>query len=134
MTLNFPLPYRWFITKGLTNWQPWSFIDSIASISSPPDLNANTFLTSAFKTETGADFGVYLFARRQDRDDFAFFVVKDGVIENKVVSIHLSFADKLELRRPLRYGDIGGDFGAWIQTTVIRDVDDWMSEDDLNDV
>ena len=125
-----PLPYRWFIFKSLTNWQPWSFVDTVASINAPPDLAANAFASNACKIETGADFDVYLFARRQDRDDFAFFIVKDGKIEDKVINIHLSFASKLELRNPLRYGDIKGGFGAWMQATVMPDVIEWMSEED----
>jgi hypothetical protein len=67
-------------------------------------------------------------------DDFAFFVVRDGRIEDKVVTMHLSFAEKLELSSPLRYDEISQSFTEWLRETVIADVEGWMSEDDLDDV
>jgi len=130
----FPLSYRWFISRGLTLWQPWHFVDDGHSIRQNPDFSKNDFAVRAFKTETGADFDVYLFARRQDMDDFAFFVVKDGKIEDRVVSIHLTFVKKLELKAPLRYEQVTRSFVAWIREDVIADVEDWMNEDDLQDV
>jgi hypothetical protein len=130
---NFPLAYRWFLAKGLTNWQPWYFIDTNATSQSEPDFAANQFARKAFHIETGADFDVYLFARRQDRDDYAFFVVRDGKIYDKVVTIHLSFAEKLELPSPLRYELVVQGFSQWLRETVIPDVEDWMSEGDMYD-
>ena len=130
----FPLSYRWFISRGLTSWQPWYFIDDQQSLRLDPDFSKNDFAVRAFKTETRADFDVYLFARRQDMDDFAFFVVKDGKIEDKVVTIHLTFAKKLELKAPLQYGQVTRSFVAWMREDVIPDVEDWMNEDDLPDV
>ena len=130
---NFPLAYRWFLAKGLTNWQPWYFVDTDATAQDGPDFASNQFATTAFQLETGADFDVYLFARRQDMDDFAFFVIRDGKIEDKVVSIHLSFARRLELSNPLRYDQISQGFTQWLRESVLADVGDWMSEEDMYD-
>lgn len=130
----FPLAYRWFLTRGLTNWQPWYLIDTEETLRGEPDFTANEFASKAFQQETKADFHVYLFARRQDRDDFAFFAVHDGKIQDKVVTIHLSFAKRLELSSPLRYCDISQGFTQWLRGIVIADVEEWMSEDDLYDV
>lgn len=127
----FPISYRWFISKNLTNWQPWYFLDTSDSIKKSPDFAANDFAVRAFKNETGADFDVYLFARRQDMDDFAFFVVKDGVVEDRVISIHLSFAGKMELKTPLLDSDVKETFLSWIRETAIRDVENWISEEDM---
>lgn len=132
-TKYLPLAYRWFLAKELTNWQPWHFVDTDASVQHPPDYSANHFAAQAFKTETAADFDVYLFARRQDMDDYAFFVVRNGVIEDKVVSIHLSFANKLELAEPLRHADVVQSFTQWIRDAVIADVEDWISDADMYD-
>jgi hypothetical protein len=128
---HFPLPYRWFLIKGLSNWQPWYFIDTAESVQQPPRFSENQNFARAFKAQTGADFDVYLFARRQDMDDFAFFVVRDGKIEDRVVRIHLSFANRLERLSPLRYSDMKLTFIQWVHDEVILDVADWMSEEDL---
>lgn len=130
---SFPLAYRWFLAKELTNWEPWSFIDSVESIRSAPDFSRNEFATRAFRQETDADFDVYLFARRHDMDDFAFFVVKDGIIQDKVVSIHLAFSKRFELKAPLRIADVSSTFAQWLESVVLPDVFDWMSEVDLDD-
>ena len=71
--------------------------------------------------------------RRQDTDDFAFFVVRDGTIEDKVISIHLTFAKVLEVRNPLRYPAIEYTFIQWLRKEVIPDVADSMSEVDMHD-
>jgi hypothetical protein len=128
MNSQLPLAYRWFLAKGLTNWQPWYFLDT-----EPRDIAVLERLKHEFQLETAADFEVYLFARRQDMDDFAFFVMKDGVIEDKVVCIHLSFAGKLELQKPLRYDAITRTFMQWVREIVLPEVEDWMSKEDLND-
>lgn len=133
MTAYFPLAYRWFIVKELTNLEPWYFSDDKASVQLPPDWSKSEFAIQEFKTETGADFDVYLFARRQDCDDYAFFVVRDGKIEDRVVLIHLSFAKKLEVKSPLRYEQNYPTFMRWIRNHVIVDVEEWMSEVDLFD-
>ena len=133
MKNHLPLPYRWFLAKGLTDWQPWYFQDTDATARATPDFAANQFAKTAFQQETGADFDVYLFARRQDRDDFAFFVVRDGKIEDKVVTIHLSFASKRELSSPLRYEQVSQGFTAWLRDIVMDDVEEWISEEDLYD-
>jgi hypothetical protein len=104
---HFPLPYRWFIVKGLTKWEPWYFLDTSETVTEAPVFDErNEPFAREFKLETGADFDVYLFARRQDMDDYAFFVFRDGKIEDKVISIHLTFSKRLELRNPLRYSTI----------------------------
>lgn len=129
---HFPLPYRWFLIKGLSNWQPWEFIDTPESVEREPLWSENVNLAHQFKTETGADFDVYLFARRRDMDDFAFFVIREGKIEDKVVRAHLSFANSAEVGRPLRYPDVKLTFLEWIRQEAIWDVADWMSEENLH--
>jgi hypothetical protein len=130
---HFPLAYRWFLSKGLTDWEPWYFTDDAASVQQRPDFSKNEFASRAFAVETGADFDVYLFARRQDMDDYAFFVVRDGKIEDKVMTIHLSFAKRFELKTPLLYSQVHRRFMQWVGEVVVADVADWMSEDDIGD-
>jgi hypothetical protein len=121
-----PQAYRWFVAKGLTNWEPWYFVDQLEL--------SDTYLANfseVFKVETRADFDVQLFARRQDQDDFAFFVSRNGVIEDRVVTIHLAFCDRFELREPLRYTNVTQTFLQWIRDTALADVADWISEEDM---
>ena len=80
-----PPAYRWFIAKGMTNWEPWYFVDQYELQDA-----SQAYFSDVFKIETRADFDVRLFARRQDRDDFAFFVSRNGAIEDRVVTIHLA--------------------------------------------
>ncbi|UMR28693.1 hypothetical protein MJ904_16305 [Massilia sp. MB5] len=126
-----PLAYRWFLAKGLTDWEPWYFVDTLDSLGKGVDLGRNRFAAQAFAAETGADFEVYLFARRQDRETFAFFAVRDGVVLDRVVSIHLSFAGRLELPTPLRVGDLGMSFTDWVGDVCLRDAAELMDEGDL---
>jgi hypothetical protein len=122
---NLPLAYRWFVAKGLTNLQPWYFVSEADA--------TNPHLIAQFRLETGADFDVRLFARRQDRDDFAFFVTRAGQVEDRVISIHLSFVKKFELRSPLLYTREFPTFMDWVHNRALVDVADWMSEDDLSE-
>lgn len=130
---HFPLAYRWFIAKGLTNWEPWYFLDTAETAKESPRFSENETFAREFKLETGADFDVYLFARRQDTDDYGFFVVRDGKIEDKVVSIHLTFSKGMELRTPLRYPETRQTFIQWLRGQVVPEVADWMSEEDMYD-
>lgn len=68
-----PISYRRFIAKGLTKWQPWYFIDTIETIGCEPELSTNDFFHQVFKKETGADFDVYLFARKAGPRGFRLF-------------------------------------------------------------
>jgi hypothetical protein len=132
MTLTrLPLAYRWFLIRGLANWQPWYFLHAPETDSVDLALSRDDVFERQFKTETEPDFDVFLFARRQDMDDFAFFVVRDGAIEDRVVSIHLSFAKRFELKQPLRHSEIGQTFTQWIREVALSDVEHWISEEDL---
>lgn len=133
-SVRLPLAYRWFLNKGLVDWQPWYFMENAGATTVDIDASQESYLARQFVVETGADFGVHLFARRQDMDDFAFFVVNGRVIEDRVISIHLSFAKRLELKTPLRLADLGrNSFVQWIRDTAVTDVADWMNEADMTD-
>lgn len=119
-----PPAFRYFIERQLTDWAPWYFVGEDVG-----DAEANAFFAEVFRTETGADFDVRLFARRQDREDFAFFAVRDGKVEDKVVTIHLSFSNRFELKSPLRHADIGQTFLQWIRDVVLVDIEEYLDDD-----
>jgi hypothetical protein len=132
MAYRFPLSYRWFIARNLTNFEPWFFTELGAPLLGEGQRSIGAInLERQFKLETQATFDVYLFAKRQDRDDFAFFVLEGGDILDKVVTIHLSFSQTMELKAPLVIGDVTRSFANWISDVVVPDVEDWMSEEDL---
>lgn len=78
-----PLPfgYRWAVVNGLTSFTPWHILDSREQIEA---------LSREFILETGLQ--CWAFASRQDMDDVAAFVVDRGVLQDAVVSAHLSWA------------------------------------------
>jgi hypothetical protein len=129
-----PLAYRWFLNKGLADWQPWYFMENSGAATVDLEASLETHFSRQFQIETGADFGVHLFARRQDRDDFAFFVTSNGAIEDRTVTIHLSFANKFELKTPLRHAELKSiPFIQWVRDVALVDVEDWMNEGDMSD-
>jgi len=133
--MNLPIAYRWFLAKKITRWQPWYFVHTKETALTNPIVAENKSFAHAFKIETGADFDVCLFARRQDMDTVAFFILKNGAIEDNVITIHLSFAQKPELRAPLLYSAMqpAQSFTQWVRKVVISDVEDWISEEDMED-
>jgi len=131
MTYRFPLSYRWFIARNLTYLEPWYFTEhGKPSLGEPPSIRDNNFARQ-FRLETGAAFDVCLFARRQDRDDFAFFVVEGTDILDKVVTIHLSFSQRMELKTPLKIDEATLSFTDWVRDIALPDIADWMTEEDL---
>jgi hypothetical protein len=129
-----PLAYRWFLAKGLTDWQPWYFMEHPGAATVDLDASLESHFSKQFRIETGADFGVHLFARRQDRDDFAFFVAHNGTIEDRTITIHLSFANRFELKTPLRHADLKSrPFAEWVRDVAVIDTADWMNEADMSD-
>ncbi len=132
---RFPRAYRWLILKTLTDWEPWHFLDDANSIRTPPDILRSEYFQREFQIETGADYEVYLFARRQDREDFAFFVLgPNGQIEDSVVSWHLTFSGRREtfVKEPFQRPapDEQLKLLDWIRNEAIPDVEDWISMDD----
>jgi hypothetical protein len=124
---SLPLPLRWIRAHGLRALPPWHFID-VAN-------EAPSFRREFQKEVSGGarperDF--LPFARRQDNDDVAGFVVEAGVVTDRVIAVHLTWIGGAE--RPgypaiARYADVW----EWLKS-VIDDTAAWCSEEDLADV
>lgn len=131
-----PAAYRWFLLKGLTDWTPWHLEDDSSAAKAPIDFERNKYFQDQCKIETGADFDFYLFARRQDREDFASFICgPEGQVEDSTITIHLSFSGRLEftkgvLTRP--EGDEKVSFIEWVRTIATDDMQDWIEDFEAN--
>lgn len=86
-----PSPYNWILDRGLvgfdpfTSLQPWHLLDKPAA-----------FSVSERWPGLYSDGDLYAFARRQDCDDLACFVVKDGRAQSIAV-IHAWTAEGFEI-------------------------------------
>jgi len=122
--LSLPLPLRWVRAHGLAGLTPWHFIDEEQE---REGLRRQYRLEVSTGSQPWAD--VLPFARRQDRDDIAAFHVKDGIPQDLVLEIHLTWS-----AGPERPGYPGvqryDDFWAWLQSAV-ADSGQWCNEDDL---
>lgn len=117
----------------MTKWGPWYFIDDSASVLGPADLTKNAALQEQFRLEVNAAFQVYLFARRQDQDEFAFFhVTGDGRVEDSVIRAHLSFSKRRDHFTPAQsvVHVKTMDLFQWLREVTITDLEDWLRHDE----
>lgn len=118
--MKLPLEYRWLKANGFKGFTPWYLTEDAFTKE----------LKLEYKKETGEDF--YPFARRQDRDEVAGFIIHNGEIQNAVISVHLTWAGKQVKGFPNKR--LFKDLFEWIKNEVIPDTREWMSEDDLQDI
>ena len=119
--MKLPIEYRWFKANGFRGFVPWYLIEE-------PGQDG---LRIEYQKETGEDF--YPFAQRQDRDDVAGFIVVNDEIQSAVVSVHLTWIGKREKEGfPGRI--IHKDMFEWLKNEVLPDTEEWMSEEDLEDL
>ena len=121
MKSDWPISYRWARANGLGKLLPWHFLDDSEGL----------FADAQFKKERTDSREVRTFARRQDCDDFAGFLIIDGVISDHVVYFHPSFADK---RNEYMISGEYVSFWLFFKDVVIRDTIDWESEESLKDL
>jgi hypothetical protein len=97
---------------------PWHFLDDSEGSSAD----------AQFKKERTDLREVRTFARRQDCDDCAGFLVVDGVISDHVIYFHPSFAGTPNKDMiSCEYAS----FWIFFEEVVIRDTIDWESEESL---
>ncbi len=122
MEAQLPLSYRWLRANGVSQLVPWHFLDGAEGHSA----------SMQFAREWPAGGSLHTFARRQDCDDFAGFVIRDGHLTDQVIYYHPSFQ-----RSGLNSGIISGtypDLWSFLREVVIPDTAMWSSEEDLPDI
>jgi hypothetical protein len=119
-----PLPLRWLRAHGLRSLTPWHLLEL-------PEEGRT--LRAEFRKESAGgaqpERDLLPFARRQDNDDVAGFVVDGSGVTTKVITAHLTWTGGAE--RPgyphvTRYPDIW----AWLKA-VIDETAAWCCEEDL---
>lgn len=95
------------------------------------DSNEISGLRAEYKLETNRD--ILPFARRQDNDDIAGFVIQGGVVQKEVYSVHLTWKGKVEQEGyPIskRFDNLFD----WVSEVLLVDTIDWISEEEINDL
>lgn len=122
-----PNALRWFLTQGLISFTPWHFIRT-------PDEMA--FAANAFRREDVSKGEVFVFARRQDCDDFAGLELVGGRITDKVVHFHPAFGKSSE-SFPRNWNIVSAtyeDVFEFAAQCVIPDMKDWALTEDAKDL
>lgn len=126
---QWPNALRWFLTQNLHSFTPWHFIRE------PAELE---FAASAFRREDVGGREVFVFARRQDCDDFAGLEVVDGRATNRVIHFHPVFStgseEALAMRRWNIVCDVFEDVFGFTAERVIPDMKDWAEVEDAGDL
>ena len=124
--LAYPVEFRWLIAHGFKGLTPWHFIDAKRAES----------LRCEFQKETGSPNhkiqDILPFASRQDRDDIAGFLIKNGVVTTCVIEVHLTWKGSPET---IGYPtiDLYDSIWVWLKT-VLDETALWCSEQEFLDL
>lgn len=124
-----PLSYRWIRANGLGRLIPWHFRD---------DPERVQLLRHEYRLEMDGTSDILPFAERQDREDIAGFIVVDGVIQDRVLEMHLTWAGARDMywlkpgeQPPPLDLDKYPSFQDWLVQVMLADSLEWQSEEDL---
>lgn len=126
---QWPNALRWFLIQNLHTFTPWHFIRE------PSEFE---FAANAFRREDVGGRDVFVFARRQDCDDFAGLEVVDGRTTNRVIHFHPVFATGNKEGPAMRRWDIVcnvfEDVFSFVAERVVPDMKDWAEVEDAGDL
>jgi hypothetical protein len=115
-----PNSFRWFVGQGLMTFTPWYFCNL---------LNDFEFVSKAFLKEDLKEREIMTILRRQDRDDFAGFEIKDGEIQENIIYFHPTFG---RTKSNIELGNYNNLFD-FIRLIAINDMEEWASTEDFED-
>ena len=124
---EWPNALRWFLWQGLHSFTPWHFVNE------PQECE---FAANAFHREDVHGREVFVFARRQDRDDFAGLVIQDGIFTDTDHYFHPDFSTgNLPSVRTwnIVYDSYENVFDFVVQR-VVPDMKEWAEEEDARDL
>lgn len=122
-----PNALRWFLSQGLTSFTPWHFIQT------PDEM---TFAADAFRREDVSNGKVFVFARRQDCDDFAGLELVGGDVTDKVVTFHPVFGESSK-SSPRTWNIVTttyDDVFEFVAQCVVPEMKDWALTEDATDL
>ena len=126
---HLPLAYRWFRANYIRRLVPWCFEDDPERIAA--------WRREYWVEHDGTD-DVLPFAIRQDLDTMAGFVVRGGIVHDRVETVHLTWTQRKDMYwlaegeepTPLDLATLPS-FQDWVATIMIPRSIEWMNEDDL---
>jgi hypothetical protein len=123
VSVEWPNALRWFLAQQLQHFTPWHFIDK---------PSAGALAARAFSLEDINRREVFVFAHRQDCDDFAGLQIVDGRITDRVIYFHPSFGSNVP------EWDIVNttfeDVFDFVAKRVLPDMKDWASTEDASEL
>jgi hypothetical protein len=122
-----PNALRWFLAQGLFRFTPWHFIQE------PDEME---FAARAFQREDVSRGEVFVFARRQDCDDFASLELVAGRVTDKVIYFHPVFGDSSQ-SSPRTWNIVAGTYAnvfEFVAHRVVPDMEDWALSEDAADL
>lgn len=124
---EWPNALRWFLSQGLTRFTPWHFLSGASDFE---------FASRAFQREDVSRREVFVFASRQDCDDFAGLLVVDGRITERVVHFHPVFSNTSK-PSPRTWNIVlhcYDDVFDFVRAQVIGGMKDWSLAEDAADL
>tara|TARA_R110001592_G_scaffold360807_1_gene669873 strand:+ start:69 stop:461 length:393 start_codon:yes stop_codon:yes gene_type:complete len=122
---NWPNALRWFLCQNLSQLTPWHLLERATEF----DSAANAFEREDVKCRK-----VFVFASRQDNDDFAGLEIIDGKISDTVICFHPVFSSGESKREwditDQQYVDVF----EFVAKQVIPDMKDWAITEDAADL
>jgi hypothetical protein len=125
--ITYPVELRWLQANGFTGFRPWYIVSEDWARS----------IRQEFRNETETDFheirDILPFAARQDMDDVAGFVIENGVVIAKVVTVHLTYRRNGPEIKGYPEMLIHDSFWSWMKT-CIDDTADRCDDEELADL
>ena len=124
---EWPNALRWFLWQGLQSFTPWHFINE------PQECE---FAAHAFRREDVHGRDVFVFARRQDSDDFAGLLIQEGKVTNTVLYFHPVFSTS-QSPSPRTWNIVYETYENvfdFVARQVISDMKEWAEEEDASDL
>jgi len=120
-----PNSLRWFLVQNSVNFCPWFFL------SEPNEFKS---VAKVFEDEDLKNRKVFVFASRQDNDDFAGLEVVNGTILDKVLVFHPTFTTNQSIRDWDIVDSEFSDVFEFISKRVVEDMRDWALTEDASEL
>jgi hypothetical protein len=126
---RWPNALRWLLCQNLNNFTPWHFIQ---------EPNECDFAAKAFLQEDVNNGEIFVFARRQDRDDFAGLEIQAGKFTDKVLYFHPVFStsssSSIEVRKWNIVRGVYEDVFEFLANCIVSDMKDYASGMDASEL